>query len=387
MSVGKGGGMSDMGKTSAGKPQHQAWCTRRLDWQCPLTPFARAAPLALRQAPRYGPRPWSLPRLRKPPSPATSRHSGAGPGRSRALTRDEARAAFGMVLRGEADPHQVGAFLMLLRFRGEDADEITGMVEAAREAAGVGEHPTDTALDWPSYGAGRTRGAPWFLLAALALARAGMPVLMHGSNEFSGGITVEAGLTALGMAPSGSLAAAATDLRVNRFAYVPAAGLSPALDALLRMRRLFGLRSPVNTVARLLNPADAAAGVDGVFHPPYIEVHLGVAERLRRARLLVLKGGGGEAERVPLKPSTAHLWVDGVGRTEVALSAVPGLPMPDAHGDTPALLDAVWRGDAAPATAVATVTATIALGLIALGRAQPGDAAYAMAADVWRARL
>src|SRR4051794_20693307 len=58
---------------------------------------------------------------------------GRGPGRSRALTRDEARDAFGMVLRGEADPRQVGAFLMLLRFRGEDAGEISGMVEAARE--------------------------------------------------------------------------------------------------------------------------------------------------------------------------------------------------------------------------------------------------------------
>ena len=62
---------------------------------------------------------------------------GRGPGRSRALTRDEARAAFGMILTGQADPHQVGAFMMLLRFRGEDADEITGMVEACRAAWGL----------------------------------------------------------------------------------------------------------------------------------------------------------------------------------------------------------------------------------------------------------
>ncbi|HEX2940616.1 MAG TPA: anthranilate phosphoribosyltransferase, partial [Rhodopila sp.] len=48
---------------------------------------------------------------------------GRGPGRSRALTRDEAADAFGLVLRGEVDPHQVGAFLMLLRYRGEDAEE------------------------------------------------------------------------------------------------------------------------------------------------------------------------------------------------------------------------------------------------------------------------
>ncbi|HEY8289383.1 MAG TPA: glycosyl transferase, partial [Acetobacteraceae bacterium] len=115
---------------------------------------------------------------------------GRGPGRSRALTREEAGEAFAMVLSGQADPHQVGAFLMLLRFRGEDAGELAGMVEAARAAFGLEGRDPAAALDWPSYGAGRTRGAPWFLLAALALARAGFAVFMHGSNAFSSGITV-----------------------------------------------------------------------------------------------------------------------------------------------------------------------------------------------------
>ncbi len=175
-----------------------------------------------------------------------------------------------MVLRREADPHQIGAFLMLLRFRGEDADEIAGMVEAARLMLD-GIVPSRVDLDWPSYGAGRTRGAPWFLLSALALAQAGATVLMHGSNEYSAGISVADALAALGSRPTG-------------FTYTPIAAFSPALDDLLRMRRLFGLRSPVNTVARLLNPGDARGGVDGVFHPPYLAVHLGVAERCSRGR-------------------------------------------------------------------------------------------------------
>ena len=136
-------------------------------------------------------------------------------------------------------------------------------------------------LDWPSYGAGRTRGAPWFLLSALALSQAGATVLMHGSNEYSAGIAVESALTALGRDTSRNRDDAAAELATGRFAYLPLESLSPAMDELLRMRRLFGLRSPVNTVAaRLLNPGDAAASVDGVFHPPYLAVHLGVAELL-----------------------------------------------------------------------------------------------------------
>lgn len=309
---------------------------------------------------------------------------GRGPGRSRALTREEARDAFGIVLRGEADPHQVGAFLMLLRFRGEDAEEMTGIVQAARTHAGLGGGFPAVDLDWPSYGAGRTRGAPWFLLAALALARSGVTILMHGSNEFSSGISVEQGLAALGLRPA---ADAGSALRDARFAHLPLRTMAPAIDRLLGLRRLFGLRSPVNTAARLLNPADAPYGVDGVFHPAYIDVHLGVAERMGRRRLLVLKGGGGEAERVPLKPAGAAAWDAGNGRRELTLPAVEGLKPHPAADDTGELLAAVWRGEATPETPLATVQATIALGLLALRPAIDPAAAMRDAANIWAQRL
>jgi anthranilate phosphoribosyltransferase len=308
---------------------------------------------------------------------------GRGPGRSRALTREEAREAFGMVLRGEPDPHQVGAFLMLLRYRGEDADEVSGLVEAARGSFTAPVAATAD-LDWPSYGAGRTRGVPWFLLAALALAHAGVRVLMHGTNDFTAGVPVSAGLAALGMTPAADPADAAARLARDRFAYLPLEALSPAMTRLLRLRELFGLRSPVNTVARLLDPAAARAGVDGVFHPPYIAVHLGVAERLGRPRLAVLKGGGGEAERMPAKPMPVSL-LDAIGgRSEPVLPAWPGVDAKPAREDDPGALAALWRGESAAGEA--TVLGTIALGLLALGRAATPEAADAAAVEVWRSR-
>ena len=307
---------------------------------------------------------------------------GRGPGKSRALTRDEAREAFGRVLRDAVDPVQLGAFLMLLRYRGEDADEIAGLVEAARAAAGL---PADlgAALDWPSYGAGRTRGAPWFLLAALALARAGVAVLMHGSNRFSQGVGVAEGLAALGMGPAESLADAGGQIARGGFAYLPLGTVLPQLDRLLELRALLGLRSPVNTVVRLLDPANAPVGVDGVFHPAYLDVHMGVAERLARPRLLVLKGGGGEAERNPAKAAAGHLWDGRAGqRSEVTFPVLSTAPTE--RGDA-ALLAAVWRGEARPEGAVATVLATIALALVALGQATAGEADR-VASEVWAAR-
>jgi anthranilate phosphoribosyltransferase len=307
---------------------------------------------------------------------------GRGPGRSRALTRPEAFDAFGMVLRGEVDPHQVGAFLMLLRFRGENPDEITGIVEAMQATI----PPTPPAdLDWPSYGAGRTRDLPWFLLAALALAGSGVRVLMHGSNAFGSAAPVADALAALGLSASLNMDDAATALDAHRFAYLPVETLAPGAARLLGLRRLFGLRSPVNTAVRLLDPARAAAGVDGVFHPAYIEVHLGVAERLGRPRLLVLKGGGGEAERVPAKPGTAQLWTREAGRAEIALPGHDALPPANEACDLPLLL-ALWRGGAQNARALATVRATLALALIALGQVRDAASAEACAAEVWAGR-
>ncbi|MDT7951286.1 MAG: glycosyl transferase family protein [Acetobacteraceae bacterium] len=305
---------------------------------------------------------------------------GRGPGRSRALTREEARDALGMVLRGETAPEQVGAFLMLLRYRGEAAEEISGLIEAARDAFEAGPPPDSPAvqLDWPSYGAGRTRGEPWFLLAALALAASGVTVLMHGSNEFSQGTAVEAGLAELGLPVSHSREQAAAEIAARRFAYLPLADLSPALDRLLTLRGLLGLRSPINTVVRLINPFDAACAVDGVFHPPYIEVHLGAAERLGRHRLAVLKGGGGEAERNPAKPITVHLWDHAAGRRELLL---PPAPLP---GEAGSLSDA-WQGGSGPGAA--TARATVALALLALGRASDAEEADRLAEAVWARRL
>jgi len=58
---------------------------------------------------------------------------GRGPGRSRSLTEDEAADAMRLMLEGAA-PEAVGALLMLLRMKGETAEEIAGLARAAQAA-------------------------------------------------------------------------------------------------------------------------------------------------------------------------------------------------------------------------------------------------------------
>ncbi|WP_147125351.1 glycosyl transferase family protein [Shimia ponticola] len=225
---------------------------------------------------------------------------GRGPGRSRSLTQDEARHAMTLMLEEEAAPEAVGAILMLLRMKGETAEEIAGFASAAQIA--MPQLPS-VDLDWPTYAAGRTRGAPWFLRSAKQVAEAGHTVLLHGWNGSDP--KVRAGLATLGIRQTTTPDATARCLETDGIAYLPLEEAHPALFRLLNLRSVLGLRSCVNTVCRLLNPAQARASVQGVFHPSYRLLQADAAALLGWDALTVVKGGGGEFELNPAKSIAA----------------------------------------------------------------------------------
>lgn len=221
---------------------------------------------------------------------------GRGPGRSRSLTQDEARDAMTLMLGKDAAPEAIGALLMLLRMKGETAEEIAGFAAAAQEQ--VPALP-QVDLDWPSYAAGRTRGLPWFLVSALMVAQSGKRVMLHGWNGSDP--TVRNGLETLAIPMAHTPAEAEAALNAGNIVYMPLEDLCPPLMQLLSLRAVLGLRSCVNTVCRMLNPAGAAASVQGVFHPSYRLLQADAAQRLGWRSLTVIKGGGGEFERHPAK--------------------------------------------------------------------------------------
>ncbi len=304
---------------------------------------------------------------------------GRGPGRSRSLTRAEAHQALGMVLRGEATREQIGAMLMLLRYRGEAPDEMAGLVEAARDHSGLPWHfAKPVELDWPSYADGRTRGLPWYLLSALLLAKSGLRVLMHGPVTGPGRQSLVASLEALNIQPATTHQEAEAALDQSNFAFVPTEALSPELAALLALRGILGLRSPLNTVGRLIDPADAHGSIDGVFHPAYIALHLSVAKLFNR-RISVLKGGGGEAEWTGAKPLT--LSTDQGEQTWPPLGAT-GKPTLQ----TPPDLAALWHGQKSDPTAETIIIATAATALHAAGQEADPTICVVRARELWNNR-
>jgi len=65
------------------------------------------------------------------------------------------------------------------------------------------------------------------------------------------------------------------------------------------MRHLLGLRSPVNTLSRLINPLGATASLQSIFHPAYARLHQEADRLLSQPRAPVFKGDSGEVEIKP----------------------------------------------------------------------------------------
>tara|TARA_R110002051_G_scaffold1609_1_gene8856 strand:- start:3540 stop:4484 length:945 start_codon:yes stop_codon:yes gene_type:complete len=294
-----------------------------------------------------------------------------GKGRARPLSMAEAEAAMIVILSGNAAPEAVGALLMVLRLRGETDEEVAGFTAALRSLGSQRLPAAD--LDWPCYAAGRTRGAPLFLLAARLVADAGFCVSMHGWNSHQG--------------TAANLRQAFDDLGVagNGLHYAALETLNPTAFALLGLRDTLGLRSCINTVLRMWNPSGAPASVQGVFHPSYRGLQSRAATLLGDQNLTVIKGGGGEFERHPAKDATLFGVRNGVALTDMAPALLADTRrLHEPH--TPVDLAALWNGAQNDPFALATVTGTAAVALWTLGAAETVTDCETMAEKLWEGR-
>jgi anthranilate phosphoribosyltransferase len=223
---------------------------------------------------------------------------GKGKKGSRSLTETEAFDAMCMILKGEVEQVQLGAFLMLLRVKEESPEELSGFVKAVKQHIGAPD-AIRVDLDWSSY-AGKRRHLPWFIYSILLLSQAGYRTFIHGaSGHTHNRLYTEHVLNALGFATATNWNEAAQLLDKHGFAYMSLSHISPCLADLINLRHILGLRSPVHSLSRLINPLNAPLVLQGIFHPPYSHLHQQAGQLLNYPALAVIKGEGGEIERNP----------------------------------------------------------------------------------------
>lgn len=301
---------------------------------------------------------------------------GKGQKGSRGLTREEAREAMGMLLDGEIEEAQLGAFLMLLRFKEETAEELAGFAAAVQQRVQAPAMAVD--LDWPSY-AGKRRQLPWYLLAVKALAGSGVRIFMHGGGRHTDGrLYSEDLLQALDIPECSDWDEVSRALDSHNVAFMGLQHWMPRLQRCIDLRNIMGLRSPVHSLARLLNPLQAHCVLQSVFHPNYQPVHQ-QANVLLEQHSLVIKGDAGEIEVRPDVTGTLMAATQGQAWEENWPAQI-GRQV-KAQTLEPERLLAVWQGSDSDLYGEQAVIATIALGLRGLGQGR--EEAFVEAEKIW----
>ena len=308
---------------------------------------------------------------------------GKGKNGARSLTYQEAYDAFKLILNGDVLDVQLGAFLMLLRVKEESVDELAGFVQATKDQLTF--EPLEVDLDWSSY-AGKRKHYPWYLLAALTLAKNGVRIVMHGAAGHTlNRVYSEQVLSYLGFPICTTQAEVEAQLKQQNFAYMPLYAISPVLDELIGLRNVMGLRSPVHTLARLINPFNAPVTLQSIFHPAYRTSHQHAALRLGYLNSVVIKGEGGEFERNP----DAKTLVCGIQNGELYEHELPKLTPDRSTAEEYldlATMKAVWEGQPHTYGEVAVIE-TMAIALVALQKAPTFVEAQTLATQLWQNRL
>ncbi|MGQ0663887.1 MAG: anthranilate phosphoribosyltransferase [Pseudomonadota bacterium] len=232
----------------------------------------------------------------------------------RALSEDEARLGFEIMMSGNATPAQMGAFLMALRVRGETVAEITGAARTMRAKAHKIQAPDD-AVETVGTGGDGVGTHNISTAAALAVAGAGVPVAKHGNRAFSSKSGAADVLAALGVNLD-------CDFRLIEQAIVEAGigfMMAPRHHSATRhvagARVEIGTRTIFNLLGPLSNPAGVRRQLVGVFERKWIEPMARTLGNLGSIRAWVVHGSDGLDELTTTGPSFVADLKDGQVRT------------------------------------------------------------------------
>lgn len=194
-----------------------------------------------------------------------------------ALSFEEAREAFDIIMSGDATPGQIGGFLMALRVRGETVSEISGAVATMRAKMLRVEAPAG-AIDIVGTGGDNSHSVNISTASAFVIAGSGAPVAKHGNRGLSSLTGAADVLIALGLKIDISPETIGGCIRETGLGFMFAPAHHPAMKHVGPTRVELGTRTIFNLLGPLSNPAGVKRQMVGVFLPEWI---LPIAETLK----------------------------------------------------------------------------------------------------------
>lgn len=261
----------------------------------------------------------------------------------KSLAQAEASLVMEEIMAGDATPAQLGAFISMLRVKGETVDEIAGLASTmrARAVPVMTRRPT---IDTCGTGGDASGTFNISTAAAFTAAAGGVAVAKHGNRAMSSRCGSADVLEALGSDVNMNPEQVADCLDQTGIAFMFAPLFHPAMRHAAGPRRELGIRTVFNILGPLTNPAGARAQVLGVPGTDLARKMAGALLRLGTHHALVVSGLDGLDEITITGPTLVCEVRDGE-RDEYVVA-------PEDFGFARASLDTIRGGTAADNAAI-----------------------------------
>lgn len=293
----------------------------------------------------------------------------------RSLTEQEAVDVMEDIMSGEATPAQIGAFLVAFRLKGETIDEVTGFARVMRDKATRITPQAYPLVDTCGTGGDGRNTFNISTVAAFVAAAGGAHIAKHGGRAASSRAGSADVLTALGVnieTPPDIITVCIDEIGIG-FMFAPA--MHAAMKYAAGPRRELGIRTVLNLLGPLTNPASTTAQVMGVYSDHVVETAAHVLNNLGAERAFVLHSRDGLDEIATTAPTHIAEVKDGqVSSYDITPEDV-GLPrasLDDLKGgdadENAAIVRSILQGEQGPRRDIVLVNAGAAI--VAGGKAE-----------------
>lgn len=208
------------------------------------------------------------------------------------LDQAQTEDVFKLIMSGEATPAQIGAFLCAIRVKGETPQEIAGAASVMRALSTKVEVAHPNLVDTCGTGGSGTKLFNISTAAAFVTAASGAKVAKHGNRKmtsFSGSADVlEAAGVNLALSPE-QIATCVLEVGVG-FMFAPAH--HSAMRFAGPVRQELGVRTLMNVLGPMTNPAGAKRQVIGVFSEEWQRKMAEVLKLLGAEHALIVHSDG-----------------------------------------------------------------------------------------------
>ncbi len=271
------------------------------------------------------------------------------------LSTEEAAAAMGTIMRGEATPAQIAGLLIALKQKGETVQEVAGFVTTMREHS-LKIHLGDLdAVDLVGTGGDGAHTFNISTAAALAAASTGLPVAKHGNRSVSS----KCGSADLLEAVGGNIDPGPDIVRSNiidfGFGFMFAPRYHPAMRYAAAPRRELGIRTVFNILGPMTNPCSVRCQVTGVYDPSLIPLMAEVLQTTGSRRVVVAHSRDG-LDEFSISAPTDYVEINNGAVTQCSLTpenaGIRNYPTGVLQGGEPAqnvlILQQIAEGETSP---------------------------------------